>query len=797
MAYWFCKAADYADIPLLGDIRLWFCLILAADASLWTVFKFCGRRLFFDRRCCILLSAGLVIFFGGFCRMVSAGERSALELYLQEAAPQAVTEGRIHGMSVKEGNATLILKSPSVVVKGQLYHAPAVMVWVKKETFEGLHIRPDTGMTVRVRGGLKLFEGPRNPGEFDYALYYRGQKLAFRSFADELEVLDASRPVWQKRVSDFENFLSRALQLLCTGDDRGVYEAVLAGDKSELSEEIRLLYQKNGIAHLLAVSGLHVSLIGMGLYRLLRRFSLGFGRSGALSAGLLLFYGCVTGFGPSVSRALLMVFCTFLALYLGRTYDLLSALSLSLLLLAFDSPYLLFTAALQLSFGAVLSIGIGTELLKRWEKGQQEKKDRRSAFMKNVQISVLLQLFTAPVLLYHFFEYPVYGIFLNLLVIPLMTYVVASGIGAVAVYGFWELTGVRALFSAALGIMGTGHFVLLFYELLCRAFSRLPFYSCIIGRPSFPKILIYYGGLLLAALYPGGEGRRGRLRFFLAGGAAALFLSITPVTELKVTFLDVGQGDGIVLQAPDCNVLVDGGSSQVKELGKQRLVPFLKSRGMGRLNFVFVSHGDGDHISGIRYLLEEQEDIVIDNLVFSAAGREDEACQALAEAAKSRGTKLHYMEAGQRLTAGALSLTALHPGPQEKGGDKNEASLVLLAAYGEITFLLTGDVEDEGEAAILSAGEQWLPSRVTVLKAAHHGSKSSSGAAFLDRVRPEHAVLSYGEGNSYGHPSPEVAARLEARGARLWRTGWSGAIEMTTDGKRLRIKEMTAGGQNR
>ena len=186
-----------------------------------------------------------------------------------------------------------------------------------------------------------------------------------------------------------------------------------------MDEEINDLYQKNGIAHLLAVSGLHVSLIGMGLYRLLRRLGLGFGWAGVWSGGLLFLYGTMTGFGPSVFRACLMLACSFAASYLGRTYDLLSAMSLAAICLSLENPFVIFTGAFQLSFGAVFAIGwAGKEL----SDGLECKKEWENA----LSVSLAIQLVTGPIVLYHFFEYPLYGIFLNFLVIPLMTYVVGA-----------------------------------------------------------------------------------------------------------------------------------------------------------------------------------------------------------------------------------------------------------------------------------------------------------------------------------------------------------------------------------
>lgn len=753
--------------------------VLMAGVFLWQTFGSYRERLLF---------VGL-IFLLGAARMSSVLPKTPLEMVLEDEGKVAIVAvGTLKTESVKGDSCTLILKQATVWLNGEEYQEPFVMVWTERESWEEMlqhsqKMTGNAGIQVRVKGRAEAFEGARNPGEFDYALYYKSQRLSCRIRADSLEHFGTGNPPLWKAVSQFRAFVSETLSALCGDEDRGIFEAVLAGNKAELSEDIRVLYQKNGIAHLLAVSGLHVSLIGMGFYGILRRSGLGYGWAGLLSTALLLFYGCVTGFGPSVFRAILMITCSFFAAYLGRTYDLLSALSFALVLLAISSPFLLFTSGLQLSFGAVFSIAVASEVLSVWKK-----EANINSYIQNFLTSLFIQILTYPIILYHFFEFPVYGIFLNLLVIPFMAYVAASGIASLFLYGTYKLFRALPFFYAAAGAMGTGHYILAFYNLLCRLAETLPFYSLTVGRPSLVKIFLYYGMILWAA-FPNSRALLGKKTHFFAVSALAVFLiSISPVRDFQITFLDVGQGDGIVMQTGSCNILVDGGSSQVKNLGKQRLVPFLKCKGISELDYVFVSHGDLDHISGVQYLLEEPTGIGVKNIVFSGMSREDKSCQRLSELAVQKGTRVWYMEAGQVISQGDLSLTAVYPPGGSANADKNEQSLVLLVRYGDFSMLLTGDVEQEGEQWLSTYGKNWISGRITVLKVAHHGSGSSTGSLFLKTVQPKIAVLSYGEGNSYGHPASEVVAELRDVGAEILRTAESGAITMVTDGKKLRIK---------
>lgn len=560
----------------------------------------------------------------------------------------------------------------------------------------------------------------------------------------------------------------------------------------------------------------------MGLYRLLRRLGLGFGWAGVWSGGLLFLYGTMTGFGPSVFRACLMLACSFAASYLGRTYDLLSAMSLAAICLSLENPFVIFTGAFQLSFGAVFAIGwAGKEL----SDGLECKKEWENA----LSVSLAIQLVTGPIVLYHFFEYPLYGIFLNFLVIPLMTYVVGAGIAGLlmgmagisllaAAAGAGTLSGAAAavghlLELGAEGSMGTCHYIFAWYEMLCRLTKRLPGSSLILGRPESWKLAAYYGILAVLLLFLGSRGRKraetgertkagemmekdreaaakdrfmDRIKIWGCLSSLIVFLLYRSVSGLRIDFIDVGQGDGILLETKKQVVLVDGGSTQLKKLGEQRLEPLLKSRGIRKIDMAFVSHGDQDHISGLMWLLEEDTGIEIGRLFLPLPGKGEEIYEKLESAAARKGVKTDYICTGDLIQSGKLSLSCLHPYSDTLSSDRNGHSEVLLAEYGDFSMLLMGDLGTEGEAEIAEVWDE--KKQVQILKAGHHGSSTSSSELFLDTVRPQIAVLSYGKDNSYGHPHPEVIERLEERGIASWATEEQGMITVRTDGKELEIQ---------
>lgn len=233
-------------------------------------------------------------------------------------------------------------------------------------------------------------------------------------------------------------------------------------------------------------------------------------------------------------------------------------------------------------------------------------------------------------------------------------------------------------------------------------------------------------------------------------------------------------------------ILVDGGSTQLKKLGEQRLEPLLKSRGIRKIDMAFVSHGDQDHISGLMWLLEEDTGIEIGRLFLPLPGKGEEIYEKLESAAARKGVKADYICAGDLIQSGKLSLSCLYPYRDTLSSDRNGHSEVLLAEYGDFSMLLMGDLGTEGEAEIAEVWDE--KKQVQILKAGHHGSSTSSSELFLDTVRPQIAVLSYGKDNSYGHPHPEVIERLEERGIASWATEEQGMITVRTDGKELEIQ---------
>lgn len=774
----------------------------------------------------------------GYCeaRTVRAEQELALNVECDWAA------GEICSVSSKENWTVLVLKR----VETRAGTLRFLQVYAKPENGTGCRI----GQTVQVRGSFSQFQPASVPGEFDYAAYYRGEKLVWRVFADAVDAgfstgsggkteeaaagqsgEPAGPGIWKTAgnrvvycllngIWKFRGLAVERLRILAGEEDGSLFAAMLLGDKSGLPEEIRDLYQKNGIAHLLAVSGLHLSLVSVAVYGALRKAGAGYGSAAVAGGTVLVLYSILTGASASVLRALTMTLCGFLAAYLGRTYDLLSAMGLSALLLLWNSPYCIDQAGVQLSFAAIGGIGAAKELeacrirrecqavgpeAQRIHSGA-EPGQKLSVWDQTLYLTICMQLVSLPIVLWHFFSYPLYGIFLNLLVVPLAGVVVGSGAGGLLAGAIWQQAGAF--------LMGAGRAVLAWYALCCRWCGRLPGSSMLRGRPELCQIVLYYAFLILLFWFV--SRRRKEMLLIPALMAGLLFLRAPKVHGLEVSVLDTGQGDGICIRTRDRVILVDGGSSDQKELGKYRLEPFLKSRGIRQIDLAVVSHADWDHISGLAWLLEQEDAVWVRGLAMPEAGRGEDAYENLAELCEAQGGTVLWCSRGDMLEGaeeqagrrGAKpQLSVLYPdcntfSALSPVADRNEHSLVLQLDYGVFHMLLTGDMSGEGEQGLLElAGKTedslFSPGSFRLLKAAHHGSGYSSSEAFLEWLEPEYTVISCGANNRYGHPHPNTLERLRRCGSEILQTTESGTLIWNTDGKRVRVKEYKTGEKHR
>lgn len=658
---------------------------------------------------------------------------------------------------------------------------------------------PETGSIVQLSGKPAYFERASNPGQFDTYSYYQISGISYR--LNQAKVL--AKTIKYDRLMEGLYRLRRALCAVLEENlpqkEASVMQTMLLGEKEGLDKELKALYQRNGISHILAISGMHISLLGMGLFRLLRKCGLPMNASAAASMALMILYGAMTGFSVSAVRAVLMFCLRMAAIFAKRTYDMLTALGIAAVLILLREPLYLFHSGFVFSFGCVLGIGL---ILPSLTEGEKQK----GAVVKSVAGALGAAVVTLPIYLWFYYQFPVYSVVLNLLVIPLMSVLMGAGL--------------ITLLLGALFPPGAAPFafviksILAFYEGACGLCDNLPGRFLTAGRPKAWQMAVYL--LAMAVLIWCKKKPDLKVKWGIAA-LAAVILTLNPKAGLKLTFLDVGQGDCIYVENEGRGCyLIDGGSSSVNSVGTYRIIPFLKSRGVSCLEAVFVTHPDEDHCNGIKELMEEGalQGIRIKYLVLPdiAQSNKDEGYKELEQIARAAHITVSYMSRGQEISRGKLNITCLHPPFGYQEGEANEYSLVLKLRYGNFTAMLTGDVEGDGERELTeflqeektgSKPEGPLPASasgekpavcagekgegLTVLKAAHHGSQNSTKEAFLDRAMPVYAVISCGKNNPYGHPHRELLERLEKYGVKTLKTCESGAVTFATNGRKVRV----------
>ena len=679
----------------------------------------------------------------------------SVQKYISEH-PKLTVSGEVQNCQAAEYSLSVYLKQVCLTVGSEQIPIENIKVYLNKE--EQIRI----GMFLRVYGKLEEIPGSRNPGEFDSKQYYACQKIYYQM--KDGKVCDKSTG-----YSYFGQFLQEIRQKAGTildeaaGSYAGIFQAMILGERGNLDAETKMQYQMAGIMHILAISGLHISFAGMGFFRLLKKAGAGNGVAGAASAFLIYAYGIMTGGSVSAMRAVGMFLVLVGAGIAGRSYDLLSAMALSAIVLLLDAPAYLYSLSFLLSFGAVIGIGALTP-----EICSLLNLEKKTA--KSLAGSVIVWLITLPIAL------------------------------------------------RAYGVVFPGKCVLFFYEKLCEVVGWIPHSTWITGSPQLWQCVVYYVmlGVAFAGLKwgkkaagekeskadksglaneeKGDDGERirsGMRRRKAMGNVVAGMFVILAVSffgyhsrnGLMITCLDIGQGDCCVLKMPGGeNFLIDGGSSNKKNTAVCQILPYLKNQGIATLDGIFVSHTDQDHISGIEELLElcaqNLATVRVKNLIlpdWNTTGEEYEKLKMLAE---QTGILVQTAREGNLLKTKEAQIEILAPENGADGSDTNEDCMVMEVHFGKFRGLFTGDIGAETEKKLLDSMED-----VDFLKVAHHGSKYSTCQGFLDVVSPEIAVISCSAKNTYGHPSADTIKRLEDCGAQVEYTMKNGAITVQTDGE--------------
>lgn len=740
------------------------------------------HRLCIDTKSYVIVITIPLVMFAGYLSINNQLKLLPIEYLIQEKTSVQLS-GRVNNIKITDETMSIELGQTEIKCGGSSFNHINIILYTNYD--EDIKI----GNILSSEADIVPVKKATNPGQFDMYMYYLADGVRFSAFADNVTITEKKTNVLRQKSYELKIKIGNIYKELLPEKSAGILCALLLGDKTTLDDETQKLYRVSGIAHVLSISGLHCSLIGMGLYTILRKIKSPFILAVILTMLGMASYGLLTGYGLSTIRAVSMLFIALTAKLTGRTYDIRSAAALCALIMLWISPAQIYTSSFQLSYSAVFGIAYAGDVNKQIFSGSAAKKSTFIKFLPGLLISMGVQLATLPFLRAAFYEIPLYSIITNLLVVPLLSLVVVIGLAAGAV-------GLVCI-PVARFVIGGVYYILEMYEVICNLQQKLPFHTLLLGKAKNWQNLLYAVLLIMALLAAKKLVKCKKLLALVPLALLPLALMCVKDNENYVTFLDVGQGDSIFISAEDKNILIDCGSSDIAGIGEYRLIPFLKAQGIYSLSAIFVSHTDIDHVSGIIQLLENITDTVpvtqlsykgfigIETIYLPQVTDKNTNYTKIIELAERNNISVVYLNRGDTLKSDKLSIHCLNPDDNCKES-QNETSMVLYMECEDFDILLTGDITENEETEIINyMNVCGLSGNIDLLKVGHHGSKYSSTSEFLTYLMPETAVISCGKNNSYGHPHMDTIERIQAVGSNIYFTMKNGAVTIYKKGDLL------------
>lgn len=673
----------------------------------------------------------------------------------------------------------IVVKADKIIVKGNVIETNNnILVNIDGKAD---NIYSWIGYKILVSGRINIPESNRNPGTFNYQLYLKTKNtpMVMVCSVEDLNLDSSQNNVIPKLLARIKYGFLEEIRNAISTEEAGVLTGILFGDKSFIEDSVYDNFQRNGTAHLLAVSGIHIGILYGFIEFLFRRTKNIF--KDIFIALLLIFYAAVSEFSPSVVRAVFMILLFILSKRIHRRYDLLSAAAFIAFMILINNPYMLFNVGFQLSFAAVFAVGTIYPCLKNMIGFKNSLTDM-------IILLMAVQIGTAPIVAYHFNYFSIAAFIINLPVIAFAGLILPLGFVLFFVSflheGFFEVGAyfLEVLLNALIKINQLG--------------SLLPHNSIDVMSPSILALIIFYCTVCFAAsekLPTFLEKNKKRIIFI---GAVLTLLCFLLTPQLKnngyeVIFVDVGQGDCIHIRTPKGkNILIDGGGREGDSynVGKKVLLPYLLKNGVNTIDLAVITHLHADHYKGILSIIDA---VKVSKLALYQDTADKNMLSKIKRISSEKNSSILYIKKDDRINIEkGVALYVLYPKAGTANAEENNNSLVLLLDYHGHRILFTGDIEEYAEKRLMENDI-----KAEVLKIPHHGSSTSSSEAFIAAVNPQMAVIQVGK-NTFGHPDRDVLERYMDEDVKIFRTDEKGAVLMDIRHDKIIIDTMLNGEKN-
>lgn len=650
----------------------------------------------------------------------------------------------------------------------------------EKEQLENMMI----GMMCKITGDLKHPSTPTNFYAFNYAKYLYYDRIHWLLSPTSLKI-ENCLPTKNNPLGMLQNFRQKGIQFINENfpeELKGIAAALIYGHRHFIEENVLDAYQSLGVVHLLAVSGLHVGFIVSALYYIFLRIGLTKERVYELLIAILPIYAILAGAAPSAIRASFMTMVVLICLRLKKRLHPLDGISWIFIGYLIWNPYILFHIGFQLSFLISYSLILSAQTIF----------SRFSGYIKPLMaVTIQSQFVALPIIFYNFYEISLLSVPLNMIYIPFIALFVLPSVFIL----FFISVVFPPLATIFLAIL---EHILLFAHQLLAVLQQIPLTMITVGKISSIVVCLLFT-IIIFACYRLEKYKHWKALLF----PCILFVAVIIIIKMvpyfnpngEVTFIDVGQGDSILIELPHRRAvyLIDTGGQlsfyddewrkkkREFNVGKDVVTPYLKAKGISTIHKLILTHGDFDHVGGAEEIVKAFN---VKQVYYPIGNVDGEYERELLTSLFEQNGKIHFVREGESWQVGKQLFYVLSPTGSEQ--TTNDRSIVIYAHIGGIKWLFTGDLEEAGEKRLIN---DYKNLHVDILKAGHHGSKTSSSPEFLAHIKPKAAVISVGRNNRYQHPHEEVLDAFRHHNVKVYRTDEQGAIRFILNGKRLKKVE--------